>query len=265
MRVMMGFIRQGIHVATSYSVAYWMQLLNVFIKMYAFYALWAVLYDQSPITFPVERRYMLAYGVVGVILGEVLGWWDGPHFYIVGQVRRGTITADLIRPVYFPFQVFSRCLGEKLAVFGMNVLPVAIIAYLTLPIALPPTWIHALAFCFSFALGYIIIFGTNFLVGILSFRTLNLWGIQHTYHGLMMMFSGMWIPLWFYPDWLRAVTDILPFRAVFFTPLAIYVGHTTGSALWLSIGQQTVWAIVLMGLCHITWVRTDRHLVVQGG
>src|SRR5690606_36279479 len=121
------------------------------------------------------------------------------------------------------------------------------------------------AFCFSFAPGYIILFGTTFLVGILSFRTLNLWGIQHTYHGLMMMFSGMWIPLWFYPDWLRAVTDILPFRAVFFTPLAIYVGHTTGSALWLSIGQQIVWAIVLTGLCHITWVRTDRHLVVQGG
>jgi len=265
LRVMRGFIRQGIQVKTTYGMAYAMRLVNVFVKMVAFYVLWSVLYESAPGAFPVSQVEMVTYGAVSVMLGEFIQWWDGPHFYIITQIRRGTITSDLVRPVYFPFQVFSRCLGESLAEFITVVFPAALVAYLVLPISLPATLTQGLYFALSLAQSYLILFGLNCLVGFIGFYTLSLRGIQHAYHGLIMLLSGAWVPLWFFPSWLRQVAEVLPFRGLFFTPLSIYIGELQGQSIAGTLLSQTAWiAILLLGV-GLAWRVVHSRLVVQGG
>lgn len=264
MRVLWGFSRQGLYVATAYRAAYWAQLANLLVKIYIVFGVWTVLYDHNPGSFPVSRQSMVAYAVVSAVMGQVLSWWEGPHVYIQSQIRRGTVVAELLRPVYFPLQIFFRLLGEQMATVVVVLLPTVFLVMLTLSPALP-TWTDAALFALSFALSYITLFCMNFMLGLLSFRTLSIFGFQLVYHGAMTLLSGLWIPLWFYPGWLHALVDALPFRGIFYTPLSIYVGLTHGPELSSSLISQAVWAVVFAGAAVYAWAQTHRHLVVQGG
>lgn len=262
---MTGFMRQGVRVKTVYGMAYAMRMVNIFIKMAAFYVLWYVLYGQASELFPVSRQAMVTYGVITVVLGELLQWWGGPHFYIVSRIRSGTITSDMVRPVYFPFQVFSRTLGESLAELVTVILPVGVLATLVLPISFPGSPSQALWFLASVFLGYLILFALNTLVGFVSFYTLSLRGIQHAYHGIITFFSGAWIPLWFFPSWLKHIADALPFKGLFFTPLSIYIGELHGPELGVAVLHQLVWVVTLLAGVGVLWRVVHSRLTVQGG
>ncbi|MGH9041921.1 MAG: ABC transporter permease [Acidimicrobiia bacterium] len=260
-----GFSRQGLRVTTAYTAAFWMELLNVVVKIAAITAVWRALYDHAPGAFPVDRRAMVTYAVVTQLAGTSVTWWSGAHFLVAQRLRLGTITADLLRPVSFPFQLFCWQLGESGAVALTTVAPAAVAAIALLGLGPPVSPTAALAFAASLSVGFVIMFATNFLVGMIVVRTLSLSGVQHAYHGVVTLLSGLWIPFWFYPSWLATLAGWLPFRSVFFTPAAIYVGYLQGEAARWAIAQQLTWMAVLLGAVHLAWGGAKRRLVVQGG
>lgn len=260
-----GFAHQGLRVTTAYTAAFWMELLNVMVKIAAISAVWRTLYDHHPGAFPVDRGSMVTYAVVTQLAGTAVTWWSGAHFLIAQRLRLGTITAEVLRPVSFPFQLFCWQLGETGALALTTVVPAAVAAVPLLGLRAPVSPEAALAFAFSLAAGIVIMFATNFLVGMIALRTLSLAGVQHAYHGVVTLLSGLWIPLWFYPSWLAALTGWLPFRSIFYTPAAIYVGYLDGGAAVRAVGHQLVWVAVLLAAVHVAWAGTQRRLVVQGG
>ena len=260
-----GFSRQGFSMTTAYTAAFWMELVNVVVKIAAIATVWTALYRHSPGSFPVDRQAMVTYAVVTQLAGTMITWWGGAHYFIAQRVRLGTITAELLRPMSFPYQLFSWQLGESAALALTTVAPAAAVALPVLGLAVPASVWVALTFVASLAVGFLIMFATNFLVGLVVFRTLSLNGVQHMYHGVITLLSGLWIPIWFYPSWLADLTWWLPFRSIFYTPAAIYVGYLDGSAAAAAIGQQVAWAVVLFGAVHLGWRGTQRRLVAQGG
>jgi ABC-type uncharacterized transport system permease subunit len=64
---------------------------------------------------------------------------------------------------------------------------------------------------------------------------------------------------------MSVVVGWLPLRSVVFTPLSIYLGQVTGSALWQAIGVQALWALLLGGAVWLVWRRAVHRVVVQGG
>ncbi|MDG0874600.1 ABC-2 family transporter protein [Paenibacillus thiaminolyticus] len=265
MKIMLAFARQGIVLAFSYKIAYWMGLFNTIIKIFVFYSLWYFLHEQNPNIFPVIKEQILAYGVISVIISDLIEWWDGPHFYIGRQIRLGLITTDLLKPVYFPLQVFHLWTGNRIAKIVTTIFPAIIIVNLLLPLSLPHSILTVAQSVLSIFFAYLIVYSLNFLVGMLCFRTINMMGIMHAYHALIMLFSGMLIPLWFYPDWLRGVCELLPFSGLFYIPLSIYIGNIVEADAWNSIAFQFVWLLILIIVCQIVWLRTHKHLVIQGG
>jgi ABC-2 type transport system permease protein len=263
--LLVGFSRQGLRTTTAYTAAFWMELLNVVVKITAIATVWTALYRHSPGSFPVDRQAMVTYAVVTQLAGTMITWWGGAHYFIAQRLRLGTITAELLRPMSFPYQLFSWQLGESAALALTTVAPAALAAAPLLGLAAPVSVGAALAFLASLVIGFVIMFATNFGVGLIVFRTLSLNGIQHTYHGVITLLSGLWVPLWFYPSWLATVTHWLPFRSIFYTPAAIYVGYLNGAAVTEAIIQQVGWAAILLAAVHLGWRRAQRRLVAQGG
>jgi ABC-2 type transport system permease protein len=79
------------------------------------------------------------------------------------------------------------------------------------------------------------------------------------------LFSGIMIPLPFFPDWLQPVLRALPFRGLMDVPFRIYTGHIPVSAALPTIMSVLAWAAALFGLGRILLARGTRKLVVQGG
>jgi ABC-2 type transport system permease protein len=83
--------------------------------------------------------------------------------------------------------------------------------------------------------------------------------------GMSWLFSGYFLPLEFYPEWLAAVTRALPFQAMVYTPSAIYTGSLAGSAALYAFLAQLGWTAALLGAGRLAFRTAYRRLVMQGG
>ena len=83
---------------------------------------------------------------------------------------------------------------------------------------------------------------------------------------LSLFFSGMVMPLAFFPDWLRTLAHALPFavdHADADRHLARQAPRRRARVGVLAL--QAFWALVLLGLGRVTLSAGRKKLVVQGG
>jgi ABC-2 type transport system permease protein len=79
------------------------------------------------------------------------------------------------------------------------------------------------------------------------------------------LLGGGIIPLILFPLALQKVIFLLPFAAMFSTPLLIYVGQIPPAGYPTAFGSQVGWLLVLAGIATVIWRAGARRVVVQGG
>ena len=260
------FSRQNLNLQAAYRMNFWLEMGSLFLELYVVYTLWHVLYQQTPHSFgSVSLPQMITYAILGILLGAILNTDEGVHTYIQSQVRMGMITSDLMKPVDFMLHMLARDFGKVVVKLLFMWLPPLIIAYFLFGLMLPDSPLQVLAFILAVAQAWVILFFCNFLFGLISFKTLDLIGFLFTYYALIRFASGQMIPLWMYPDVLQPPLNALPFKSVFYTPLATFTGILHGSDLVQALWIQTAWMAGLFILSRLIWGRIHRHLIVQGG
>jgi ABC-type uncharacterized transport system permease subunit len=78
------------------------------------------------------------------------------------------------------------------------------------------------------------------------------------------LFGGVFVPLDFYPDWLRVAADLLPFRATLYTPVALLAGKLSGVELGLALLHQVLWFALTCAAALALEARGLRRLATQG-
>ncbi|HWV23504.1 MAG TPA: ABC-2 family transporter protein, partial [Thermomicrobiales bacterium] len=183
---------------------------------------------------------------------------------IQSRIREGQIGFDLSRPVGYPSQLIAGAAGDMLGLLPMIVvsLPVALIVG---ELKLPPSAMYGAAYLVSFLLAWVIAVQLNMMVGLISFWTLEMTGFEMIYRLIGNFATGALVPLWFMPDALRAVIQLLPFQSIAFIPVSIYVGAPATGAIWSALAVQVFWAVALIGIIQWIWSKAFRHTVIQGG
>ena len=102
-------------------------------------------------------------------------------------------------------------------------------------------------------------------IGIAAFWFLSVWLLGWVFRFLESLFSGAYVPLWLMPGWVQTVSQWLPFRAIRYTPLQIYLGNYTHIEALAAIGVQLLWICLLSLLQALLWRRGVRRIVVLGG
>jgi ABC-2 type transport system permease protein len=107
--------------------------------------------------------------------------------------------------------------------------------------------------------------GYRFLYNIVAFWLVEARAMVVLAANLALFFTGSFIPIPFFPVWLRALTEWLPFNGLMNLPVEILLGKIAGSTMWLDIGIQVCWCMVfVLGARMLTRAATQR-VVVQGG
>ena len=83
--------------------------------------------------------------------------------------------------------------------------------------------------------------------------------------GVLAIFSGSFLPFWFFPEPLASVARHLPFAWIGFYPSAVYLGKMPIEACWLYLGLGSVWALALAVGVHLLWRHAALRITVQGG
>jgi ABC-2 type transport system permease protein len=231
--------------------------------MYCLYWVWKTLYTQTPGAFGVSLEQMVTYGILGIALETFLN--VGPEWYIAMQVRTGAIDTDLMKPLDFHLHMLMRSAGEMMFSLGILALPSFAIGHYLFNLCLPANLTDGLLFALSLVLSFFVFFHISFLLGTLTVITLDIRSIGWAYYSLVAFFSGQVVPLWLFPEFLRKVSEVLPFQAVYYIPMSIYVKTLAGNAALRALGLQAFWAVVLLVFSRWAWNRVQARLTVQGG
>ena len=176
------------------------------------------------------------------------------------RVRDGSIVSDLSRPLNPQRYWLAFDLGRApYHLLYRGVVPFVIgaaVFRLHYPSAL-----DVAVFFVSVLLAVVASLGFRFLYNLAAFWVLDVRGVLIVALTVSLFFSGMIMPLTFFPGWLRDLARVLPFASFLQTPVDVWLGQYHAWQLALQAG----WAVVLLALGQLVLRRATRRVVVQGG
>lgn len=180
-------------------------------------------------------------------------------------IVKGQIVSDLSRPLDFYLYWAAIDLGRAVYFLLLRGVPTFVIGMALFRGRLPADAGAWLLFFGSVAMGILLSFAFRFIANSLAFWTTDARGILYLTNTILMFFAGFIVPINFFPAWLRAFAEALPFRGLAQVPISVYLGKIDGPTLARLLGVQALWlaALVLIG----RWVlsRMVQRLTIQGG
>jgi len=181
------------------------------------------------------------------------------------MIRSGNVAYEMVRPLDLYTLWFVRSLSGRAAPLLMRAAPIAILAGLFFGLGPPASFAAALLFAASALGGLIMAASLITLLTISMLWTISGEGISRLAPPLIFFFSGILLPLPFFPNWLQPVIQALPFRGLIDTPFQIYLGNLAGASALTAVTLQLVWIAVLVLAGRALLARGLRRLIVQGG
>ena len=156
-------------------------------------------------------------------------------------------------------------LGESIYDVLFTALPIFIGSLFFISFRLPSNPISLIFFFVSVILGFILINSLQYALGLTAFWFKQSGAIRWFNTAFMYLFSGMSVPIWFYPDALKTIANCLPWKYIIFEPIAIYLGQVPVDKIWQSIGLQVFWIVFFELLGKYIWKKAQKYVFVQGG
>lgn len=243
-------------------------LVVLLLQIFALRVLWTAVYDGRENVAgngdagQIGLSTQIAYATLAALQFWLFNSWAASP--IPQRIREGKIAIDLSRPIGLLQQGIAGSVGATIALvpFAVLALPFALLVGRA---AAPASGSALVGYVLATLVAYAIATLLTTLTAMIGFWTLETGGFILSYRVFAQFFAGALVPLWFMPDWMRAVAEVLPFQATTYAPVAIYLGQVDGSAIWTTIGLQLVWVGVLWLLLRLVWSRALRRVVVQGG
>lgn len=179
------------------------------------------------------------------------------------MVKNGKISLMLLKPIPLELQFISKAIGNSLYDF----------CYCSLPsLLLIPLFCHNITisifripyFLICIIGSYIFIFLFEMVIGVLSYHTKNLWGINIFKTTIVSLLSGEFLPISFYPKWLLNIIYKLPFSSIYFIPISIILNkpiYDLGTYIFI-----LTFSICLLTVLYFMLSRKMiKHITIQGG
>jgi ABC-2 type transport system permease protein len=180
-------------------------------------------------------------------------------------IVKGDIVSDMSRPVNFYGLWAGLEFGRAFYYLLFRGLPTFVFGLLLFGARLPATAVQAVLFGLALVMGVASSFAFRFILNSLAFWTNDARGVMYASNTAVIFLSGMLVPLNFLPDGVRAVLELLPFRAMAHLPVGIYLGKVEGAALVEAIFVQLGWVLLMVLVGRFMVSRMMRKLVIHGG
>ena len=190
----------------------------------------------------------------------LFGWSE-----LADRIKNGDIAVDLARPVDVQLSWWAADFGRALFQLLTRGLAPLVIGAITVGIALPNSWTAYPLGVVSVVLGVSLSFILRFGVNLVAFWTIDIRGFIGLYFVVVAPFSGLYIPVHLFPDWLKTIAYATPFPSLLQSPIDVLSGRVLGAEALLVVAMQAGWLVLLIVVTRWLMARAARKLVVQGG
>jgi ABC-2 type transport system permease protein len=181
------------------------------------------------------------------------------------QVTEGNIAQNLMKPIDFQAMTYFGALGELAFRFVLFTLPISLVVFPLFRVGGPASLADGAAAALSFLLAFVVNSGVNFVVGTFALHLKSILGLVRAKYVLLELLTGALVPLSFFPDPWRGIVEMLPFQAIGWIPVTIWMGQRQGAELVQALAVQAFWAVALTLLGALLWRHGVRRTTVQGG
>lgn len=247
----------------AYRTNYYTGILIYSINIGAYYFLWSAIYGSKEEIVGLSVAQMTTYVAVS---------WMARAFYFNNldremalEIMEGKVAVELIRPYNYLGMKVMQGLGEGIFRLFFFSAPGLIIVYFVFPVQF--TWDLSVwgLFAISILLSFFINTELNLLTGITTFFIYNNSGLIRAKRVVIDLFSGLLLPISFFPGWAQDVMKYLPFQGISYFPSMIVTQGFSQSQAIDAIIQQFVWVILLFFPIQILWSLAKKQLIIQGG
>ncbi|WP_042455003.1 ABC transporter permease [Neobacillus dielmonensis] len=247
----------------AYRTNYYTGILIYSINIGAYYFLWSAIYGGKEQIQGLSIAQMTTYVAIS---------WMARAFYfnnldreMAVEIMDGRVAVELIRPYNYLVMKMMQALGEGIFRLFLFSVPGLVIVYFIFPIHL--TWDIAVwgLFAISILLSFFINTQINLLTGITTFFLFNNSGLIRAKRVIIDLFSGLILPISFFPVWAQNVMNYLPFQGISYIPSMIFTKGFTAQHAVYAIGQQFIWILILIVPIQLLWNLAKKQMVIQGG
>jgi ABC-2 type transport system permease protein len=233
--------------------------------------IFAAFYAGGAAKAPMNLASAIDYAWLGQAFLAFLPWSVDPD--IADMVRSGAVAYERVRPVDIYAWWYARALARTLARVAPRAALMAAFAAALMPalgfgawgLRSPPTWAAAGFFAVS-AVGLALLSASvTLLINVLMVRLMMDSGVNALAGPIVNFFSGIILPLAFFPDAVRPWLRALPFAGLMDLPFSIYFGALAGWSAVSAIALQFGWTVALVLIGRRILDRAMDRLQVQGG
>lgn len=228
-------------------------------------------YSASDAPQPMELPDLYSYLWFGQVLFGVL-----PITGIIGgdseEIRSGAVAYRLTRPVSLYLFYFARVIGQRSTALCSRSLIQVLIIFLLFPLLGIshygmglPVWNFFPFLLLSLVLTLFLSAAIQTFIYMTSFWTISTRGTATLAYAVISLFSGLLVPLAFFPPGLRKLALVLPFSGIYDTPALLYRGLLSLPDALLRLGHQSIWLLLLVAIGGFLARKGTRKLEVAGG
>ena len=224
---------------------------------------WKALYRQQTSVSGVDAQSMLTYVVMSCVLSVLL--ITNVERRIEISVEKGTVAADMMKPVNLFGVYFAEDIGGVLALIFQNLLPILLIGSLLIKVPVMADIRDLPLFLVSAAESMLINWLIAALFGMIAFTAVNIDALIQVKKHLIRLLSGSIIPLWFFPPFVSRVLSLLPFVYIYQLPLSIYIGKGSRAEHLMQMRLQLAHLVILSVIFFVMQRQVTRKVLFQGG
>src|SRR5438552_5754755 len=208
---------------------------------------------------------MISYYLVVTIVDSLTAV-NEDDWQIAADIKDGNISQFLLKPIDY--------LTYRLCIFGAGRLMYTAVAFLPVTLfivyqrnffVLPADAATVGWFIVSLVLTGLLQFFSSYAMALLAFWVLEVSTFIFILFAFEYIAGGHLFPLDILPPTIAQALHYTPFPYQMFFPVSIYLGQTTGPALWEGLGIQAFWVMAVYGLARLLWGRGIRKYSAVGG
>lgn len=251
-----------------YKGRFYLFILRKFLGMFIYYYLWMAIYASAPSgqLGGFTRSEMILYVFMSYTISDMV--MVGISSEIGYDVTDGSVAMSLTKPIDYRMRLVFKSLGVMVyrAVVPTLFIWIGLELYKACKLGMSVTDpITMTATLVSILLSFFIYIFFDYCFGMLAFVTTYIFGMNIIKNATLNFLTGRLIPISFFPIGLQKIFSFLPFTAMTYVPVMIYLGKYTGVQVLEQLAKQALWAVVLFLLGSFLWRKIEKRIVILGG
>jgi ABC-2 type transport system permease protein len=257
-------LKAGVIESVQFRLSLFIMIVGNMLYLILIYYLWNAIYASAG-TDKVNNMTFSDTLIYLVLATAIFNFMEMYAVWEIGRdIQSGKMALNLIKPMEYRSYLFWSYTGGLVTNFVATFLPTFIVIRIVTKDTIP-LGLNLLYFLVSVLMAIEINYSIDFMVGTICLFTESIWGINIMKQVIVLLLSGATIPIAFFPETLKTVVYLLPFQAIYNTPLTILLGKESFENVLMMLGVQLFWCLFLGIASRVFWNISVKQITVNGG